>query len=515
MLRITLLSTLIALSAGAAFAQEVKTDGGLLAGSMAGDVRVYKGIPYAAPPVGKLRWRPPQPAAAWQGVRDATKFSPACPQARSADNAPEASQSEDCLCLNVYTAAKTARERRPVMVWIHGGSLANGSGSLYDGAALARKGVIVVTINYRLNVFGFLAHPALSAESAHKSSGNVGLLDQIAALEWVRRNIAAFGGDANNVTIFGESAGSWSVNLLLATPLSKGLFHRAIGESGGEFEPNPHLSKSMPGQESAEAIGARVLARLGCGQAADPLACAREKKTEDVLAAIANGFRAQPCVDGWFLPAEVHAIFAARKQHPVPVIVGFNADEGAQFAARMTPATAEEYTLAIRRQFGAFADEYLKLYPAGSRDVMLDSAARRFRDERHTWKMLTWARMMEPMKSGVWLYYFTQVAPDSRFGAHHAAEIIYVFDNLHRRQAAWTEADKRVAHAMSSYWVNFAKTGDPNGAGLLHWPRYETKRDPYLEFGPEIKSKTGLHPAAFAFWDKYFTAQRAQRQEAQ
>lgn len=522
MFRIFFLAPLIALSAQAAFAQQVKVDGGLLSGATDGDVRVYKGIPYAAPPVGKLRWQVPQPVIAWPGARAATKFSPACPQARSADNTPETSQSEDCLCLNVYTAAQAGNEKRPVMVWIHGGGLANGAGSRYDGASLARKGVVVVTINYRLNVFGFLAHPALSAESPHQSSGNFGLLDQIAALQWVKRNIAAFGGDPGKVTIFGESSGAWSVNLLMATPLSQGLFHRAIGESGGEFEPNPHLNKSYPGQESSESIGQRVFARIGCDKAADPLGCAREKKTEDVQAAIANGFRSQPNVDGWFLPDEVYAIFAARKQHDVPVIAGFNADEGAQFAERIIPAstTAESYAQNIRQQFGEFADEYLKLYPAGSRAVMLDSAARRFRDERHTWKMLTWARMMAPMKSPVWLYYFTQVAPDSRFGAHHGAEIIYAFDNLQRRPAAWTAEDRRVAQTMSAYWVNFARTGDPNGVGqdkvtMPRWPRYETKLDQYLEFGKSIAIKQGLHPAAAAFWDKYFAAQRARRKARQ
>lgn len=508
------LSILSSLSFAQRALDPIKVDGGQVSGEIVGeakDVRVYKGIPYAAPPVGRLRWQAPQSVSAWQGVRDATKFSPACPQARNADNAPEPNQSEDCLCLNVYTAAKAAAEKRPVMFWVHGGGLANGAGSLYDGASLARKGVVVVTINYRLNVFGYLAHPAMSAESPHKSSGNFGILDQIAALQWVKRNIAAFGGDPNNVTIFGESSGSWSVNLLMATPLSKGLFHRAIGESGGEFEPNPHLNKPMPGQESSEAIGQRVFARISCDKAGAPLDCAREKKTEEVQAAIANGFRSQPNVDGWFLPDEVYAIFAARKQHDVPVIVGFNADEGGQFAERMIPANADVYAQNIRQQFGEFADDYLKLYPAGSREVMRDSAARRFRDERHTWKMLTWARMMQPMKSPVWLYYFTQIPPDSRFGAHHAAEIIYVFDNLSRRQAAWTEEDRNVAKTMSAYWVNFAKTGDPNGAGLLQWPRYETKSDRHIEFGKTIAVKEGLHKEAFEFWDKYFAAQRARR----
>lgn len=503
-----------ALAAG--FPEVVKVDGGELRGAIQDGIGSFRGIPYAAPPVGGLRWRAPRRAPAWAGVREALRYGSSCLQGRSPD-AARGTQSEDCLYLNVWTGAAAPGERRPVMVWIHGGGLQNGSGSgaSYEGSALAAQGVVVVTINYRLNVFGFLGHAQMSAEDEHGSSGNFGFLDQIAALEWVRRNIGAFGGDSANITIFGESSGSWSVNALMASPLARGLFHRAIGESGGLLEPNPHLKTSFPGADSAERIGERFFAAIG----AESLAAARAKPAAEVLAAAFTEqgtprFRFSPSVDGWFWPDEVFALYAAAKHHDVPLLLGFNADEGAQFAERPAAVSAEAWEEAAKRQFGELAAGYLKLYPGATPEQRLDSAARRFRDERHLWKMRTWAAAMAGRKSKAYLYYFSRIPPgpdSARLRAHHAAEIPYVFANLARLNRPWTETDRRVSAAMSAAWVRFARTGDPNGGDLPRWRPYDHQSSPYLEFGDTIVPGGNLHPEAFSFWDRYFATQRARR----
>ena len=312
----------------------VETAQGNVDGVLVDGIRSYKGIPFAAPPVGDRRWRPPQPVEAWgQRTLRAHSFGPECMQtpygAGSFFGGPPAPTAEDCLYLNVWTGADDASERRPVMVWIHGGALTRGSGStgIYDGTALAEKGAVVVTINYRLGPFGYLAHPLLSAESEHGSSGNYGVLDQVAALEWVRDNIAGFGGDPERVTIFGESAGSWSVNTLMATPLAAGLFHGAIGQSGGRFGPMMRLSEAPEGGRSAEEIGAAFLGALG----AETLDDMRRLSAASVLAGLetpaGRGFRTAENVDGWVLPTDVTTAFAEGTHNNVPVLVGFNADE--------------------------------------------------------------------------------------------------------------------------------------------------------------------------------------------
>ncbi len=351
----------------------VQIDTGMISGQRTGadgKVRAYKGIPFAAPPVGKLRWRPPQPPASWQDLRECTQFSPICPQAPYPAGsvyamAPQP-QSEDCLYLNVWTGAEGAAEKRPVMVWIHGGALTRGAASIpvYDGEALARKGVVLVTINYRLGPFGYLAHPALSSESEQGSSGNYGVLDQIAALRWVQRNIAALGGDPDRVTIFGESAGSWSVCSLVATPLAKGLFQRAIGESGGCFAPMQFLKEAKNGCPPAEKMGESLAAGLGVEAADNPLAAMREKSTEEVLKAAAKDLslaRAKANVDGWVFPQEIVEIYATGRQNRVPVLLGSNADEGTTLAAAAAPATVDAFAASAKRKYGALADRFRNL----------------------------------------------------------------------------------------------------------------------------------------------------------
>lgn len=485
----------------------VRTANGQVSGvaSEGQSIHVYKGIPYAAPPVGELRWQPPQPAAAWEGAREASKFSDACEQAPYPKGSlyyrPPEPMSEDCLYLNIWTGAQSSKERRPVMVWIHGGALTRGSGAVevYNGAALAKKGVVLVTINYRLGIFGFFAHPALTAESNHHSSGNYGLLDQIAALEWVRKNIAGFGGDPKRVTIFGESAGSWSVNYLAASPLAHGLFQRAIGESGGGFSPQAKLA-------AAEAAGEKFAKSAS-------LADLRAKPAEELLQS--SGFYSfPPSIDGWFLPQDVDAIYAAGKQNDVPLLIGSNADEAKSLAPWSgTPASFEAEQ---KKRFGDMADRFFQLYPAHTQAEAEASHYASFRDFLFGWEMRTWARMAtQTGKSPAYLYYFRHAPPgplSEKYGAYHAAEIAYVFDNLTELpHEPWEDADRKLADVLSSYWVNFARTGNPNGAGLPRWPVYREKTDRALEIGDTVATVETPHKAELDFLDRYFARERASK----
>ncbi|HEV3022077.1 MAG TPA: carboxylesterase/lipase family protein, partial [Pirellulales bacterium] len=502
-----------------------KTETGVVAGKRVGDdgsIRAYKGIPFAAAPIGKLRWQPPQPAERWEGVRTCDEFSDICPQlpypAGSMYAMTPQPQSEDCLFLNVWTGAKEADEKRPVMVWIHGGALTRGAGSIpyYDGAALARKGVVLVTINYRLGPFGYFAHPALTRESPHASSGNYGVLDQIAALAWVQRNIAAFGGDPSRVTIFGESAGSWSVCALVATPLAKGLFQRAIGESGGCFAPMQYLKEARNGQPPAEKLGEELAAALGCDQAADPLAALRGKTADELLAAVAkrpSAPRTRAIVDGWVFPEEIADIYAAGRQNAVPVIVGSNADEGTSLAGALVPSGMETFMAATKRKYGDLAERFLKIYPVTSESDVRDSFLHAFRDEIFTWEMRTWARMMRKANLTAYQYFFSRVPPRpdaQKYGAYHAAEIVYVFNNLGKTPYRAEAVDETLADAMSSCWVRFAATGDPNGGGLPKWEPYEPTKEPYLEFGNAIQPRHALLKSECDFYDEYFAKKRSE-----
>ena len=501
---ITLFAALLPLSA--AITEPVHVADGLVSGvgGSDSDVRVFKGIPFAAPPVGELRWRGPKAPQHWEGVRTADKFSDTCVQRRAPNAATERPMSEDCLYLNVYTAAKSAKDHRPVMVWIHGGALVTGAGSLYDGEALAKKGVVVVTVNYRLGVFGFYANPELTKESDRNSSGNYGLLDQIAALEWVQKNIAAFGGDPKRVTIFGESAGSWSVNYLVATPLAHGLFQRAIGESGAEFAPARKLAAmEQAGVKFGQSIGA------------DSLAALRAKSADELQKA--TGFQTAANVDGWLLPQDVYTIFSQGKQNDVPVLIGSNADEGTMFTPPTVKAAVLRETAAKR--FGPDADAFLKLYPFNTDEEAWAAQAASMRDQVFGWEMRTWARMQTKTgKSKAYMYFFSRVPPGQNRakGAYHGSEIAYVFGNLEVAPFAvsaggprpWQDIDRKLADTMSSYWVNFATTGDPNGKGLPKWPVYHAKDDMLMSFGDSIEVKPVPNKAALDFLDGYFDRQR-------
>ncbi len=451
------------------------------------EVRVFKGIPFAAPPIADLRWRAPQPAAHWDGVRKADEFGAICMQA-SGGRDPAPKMSEDCLYLNVWTAAKSAADRRPVMVWLHPGGYTSGSGSSpgYDGEALAKKGVVLVTINYRLGIFGFFSHPELTKESDRRASGNYAFMDQVAALQWVQKNIAAFGGDSKRVTVFGDSAGAASLSNLVGSPQARGLFQRAIAESGAwlglSVNPMRKLADAeQAGVKTAETLGAKSLAEL------------RAKPAEEVLKAGRGG---GPVIDGWFLPEDVGTVFEAGKQIDVPILVGSNKDEGTFF---IQPAGADRFLEQTRRRFGDLADTFLKLYPAGTDEEANASQLAAFRDELG-WVMRNWARLQTKTgKSKAYLYYFTHEPPTAQAsprggrgtGATHGAEAQYVFENLLGNRP-WTGLDRQLADTISSYWVNFATYGDPNGKDLPRWPAYDEKKSDRpmvlgdkIELGPE------------------------------
>ncbi|MCU1382291.1 MAG: hypothetical protein JWL71_988 [Acidobacteria bacterium] len=490
--------------AHAAGPETVTIDAGQIAGAIADGVRVYKGIPFAAPPVGDLRWKPPQPVVAWTGVKPATRFGAQCMQQPYPAGSPYAMEpapmSEDCLYLNVWSTA-AATDSRPVMVWIHGGAWTRGSGAtpVYDGAALAKKGVVVVTTNYRLGPFGFLAHPELTKESADHASGNYAILDHVAALQWVQKNIAAFGGNPANVTIFGESAGSWSVNVLQATPLAKGLFHRAIGESGAQFARNPRLA-------DAEKGGVALAAAVG----ADSLAALRAVPAETIAAV--ESFRAGANVDGWVLPDEVRAIFAQKKQNDVPVLIGSNANEWTTLSSpAQFPKTLEDFHRRVEAQFPGMAKELDAVYAVKGAVDIPEAMLGLGRDQTFTLGMRTWARMVTAGGRKAFLYQFTRVppGPNPQLGAYHAAEIAYVFNNIGARPSA-TLLDKQLGDQMSSYWVNFATTGDPNGTGLPAWTPYDQETEPYLEFGDTVQPRHHLLKAQLDFLEQ---AERLRRHD--
>ena len=482
---------------------QVRTQSGLVEGASSayGKVRVFKGIPFAEPPVGKLRWQAPQPVASWQGVHKATEFGARCMQAPIYSDMifRDPGPSEDCLYLNVWTPAESANEDLPVMVWIYGGGFGAGASSepRQDGSKLAEKGVVVVSMNYRLGVFGFLAHPELTRESPQHASGNYGLLDQAAALDWVHKNIAAFGGNPEGITIFGESAGSISVSAQMASPLSKNLIKRAIGESGSMFMLTfPTLSLDageQQGSRFATAVGAADLAALRAMPAQKLLDSAQQQRSK---------FRFWPIVDGYFFPEDPKQIYAAGKQAHTALLAGWNTDEqaAAGFFTKDQPQTIENYRARMKALYGDHADEILKLYPAANANDIHDSAGALAGDRFIAYSTWKWIELQSQTgDSSVYRYHFEQAPPQpagkpSR-GAYHSADIEYVFETLDSKNYPWTEADRKLSDMISSYWTNFAKHGDPNGAGLPQWPRYAQK-DGYRLM--HLVEDTGQQPHAAA-----------------
>jgi para-nitrobenzyl esterase len=538
-----LLAMAICLSAmppSARGADRVKTANGVVESTAppVNGVRSFKGIPFAAPPVGILRWREPQPVKNWTGVRNADQFAAHCMQVtRPTDDYwfRGKDMSEDCLYLNVWTPAKSGREKLPVLVYIYGGGFSNGAGCepRYDGAGMAQHGIVAVTLNYRLNIFGFFTHPDLTKESPHHASGNYGFLDQVAALEWVRKNIAAFGGDPNRVTIAGESAGSISVSALMASPLSKNLIAGAIGESGALIATLPPRALDL-----AEQDGTKFAANAG----ATSLEALRGMSAEQIQAAVARtqGARFSTVLDGYFLPKTLPEIFAAGAQAKVPLLAGSNSEEqGARSVLQQADPTPENLYAAIRRLYPEHPDDMLKAYQVSTPDEVLDAAAdlasQRF-IAYGTWK---WTELQ--MKTGgkpVYRYFYTRVRP--RFlgnpgqaqtaaapaapvtppaaapgqaaagrgapggrggftpapprGAAHSAEIQYAMGNLPLDpRYAWTPDDAKVSQTMQAYFVNFIKTGNPNGPGLPQWPAYSPTTN-YSRMQIDVESKAAPEP---------------------
>jgi para-nitrobenzyl esterase len=453
-----------------ALADTVKTRNGTVQGTTeASGIRAYRGIPFAAPPAGDLRWKPPQPVKNWSGVRPADKFGAQCMQRRVfSDMVFRASgMSEDCLYLNVWTPAKSNNERLPVLVYFFGGGYTAGDGSepRYDGEAMARKGVVALTVNYRLNVFGFFAHPELTKESPQHASGNYGLLDSWAALRWVQDNIAAFGGDPRKVTIAGESAGSISVSALMASPLSKGLIAGAIGESGAMIEP------TLPPLPLAE--GEKNGLTFATGIDAPSLAALRALPAEKLLEATAKqGIpRFAPTVDGYFLPKLPVEIFAAREQARVPLLAGWNSEESSSRAV-LGPAepTPENYANALKKLYNDRADQALKLYPGSTLEEVQQSATALAGDRFIAYSTWKWIELHGQGSNSVYRYFYSRPRPGAR-GASHSAEIEYAMGNLAGNKVfAWTPDDDKVSETMQGYFANFVKTGDPNGSGLPGWP---------------------------------------------
>jgi len=467
----------------------------------------FKGIPFAAPPVGDRRWKAPQPVEPWEGTLECVAFGPSPVQAAPAPFMfwseefliPQEPIEEDCLYLNVWTKAETIADKLPVLVYIYGGGFRSGGAgcAIYDGSAMAQKGVIFVSFNYRVGVFGFLAHPELSAESGYGSSGNYAMLDMIAALEWVKQNIDRFGGDPDNVTIAGQSAGSFAVNYLTVSPLAKGLFHKAIAQSGAAFVTSP----LRPGISLEEAEQAGVAFGEGLGAAS--IAELRSLPADSILKA--RGGMSSPFADGYVIPESVMDAYKNGHQNDVSVIAGWNGDD------RVMPRTlpADKFQEQVEGRFGDLAEEFLAVYPAGNEEEATRSQYDMSRDETFGIQAYTWAKTQSAQgKSPIFLYNFNRNlpahSPETQFGAFHSSEIVYAYDNLHTLDRPWEDIDQEIADQMSSYWVNFARTGNPNGTGLSRWDPYSTQQEAAMLFDTITGQQRIPNLDQLGFWEAYF-----------
>ncbi|MBL8551249.1 MAG: carboxylesterase family protein [Hyphomonadaceae bacterium] len=500
----------------------VEVSGGAVRGVIDGDLAVYKGIPFAAPPVGDLRWRAPQPAPSWTGARDARAFAPPCIQTlRSGVPLPagQPPMSEDCLYLNIWAPAHAPDAPLPVMVWIHGGGFEYGAASVptYNGEHLAHRGVIVVSIAYRLGALGFLAHPKLSRESGH-GSGNYGLEDMIAALHWVRDNITAFGGDPANVTIFGESAGAIAVGMLAASPPARGLFHRAISQSGASMGPARRTSDEQDVNMSlltdAERAGEQVFADLGVADLAAARALPASQVVEARLRYWKNFNLFWPNFDGYILPGDQYELYTAGRQNDTPVLIGSNSDEGALMLR--TPVSPAEFERYVRGGYGDYAAAFLAAYPHADAADAFRAAKDIRRDGFFGWPTWAWARLQSRTGQGkVYAYYFDHTLPappSSRFhggeGAIHAADIPYVFGTLDPNWAL-TDTDRALSNLFMSYWVNFARTGDPNGPGLPLWPAFTESDQRMMQLDDNPRAVPTPNLAQIQVFETYYAAKRA------
>jgi para-nitrobenzyl esterase len=506
----------------ATFSQTVHIDTGTVSGMPRSNsgVTAFEGIPFAAPPIGELRWKPPVPPAKLSGVLNADRFGPSCMQvirhesaggkAFSSDSRVPNETSEDCLFLNVWTPAKSAADRLPVMVWIYGGGFQVGSGAvpIYNGEGLASKGVVVVSMNYRLGIFGFLALPELDKESLHGVSGNYGTLDQIAALQWVDRNIAAFGGDHKRVTIFGQSAGGGSVQFLTLSPLAKGLFQRAISENGTLFQYDPYLQERSPiaykTRDNAEPDNWGYLRGAGVESQQQLRAMSAAQLSALPPAPFPPAFFS-PIVDGWVLPQGFAETYARGTQIDVPFMAGWTSSYYPQLKI-----TVAEYRKWAGQRFGAMAAEFLALYPVSTDEEAAQAIEESARDSYRA-SIYLWAQIRQkngPFKT--YLYYFNHALPGpdkARLGATAGSEIPYVLDSLARSGRTFVKEDYALADMMTSYWVNFAANGDPNGKGLPVWPAFHSGAIVMMQLGDNSGQIPVATKARVEFYQRYFATQ--------
>ena len=503
----------------ASFPQIVQVDNGPVKGVLNGKLAVtsFKGIPFAAPPVGELRWKAPMPAAKWTETMNADHFGNSCRQvtrhgasggrAFSSESKVPNETSEDCLYLNVWTPAKNAGDKLPVMVWIYGGGFQVGSGAvpIYDGEGLASKGVVVVSFNYRLGIFGFLTHPDLDKESPHGVSGNYGTLDQIAALQWVTRNIGAFGGDPERVTIFGQSAGGGSVQFLSLSPLAKGLFQRAISENGTLSPDDPFLQERSPSAnktlKQAESDDLDYLRKAGVGS----LQQLRSMTTAQIealpLAPFPPAFFC-PTIDGWVLPEGFAETYAHGTQNDVPFMVGWTSSYYPQL--KITVAQFQRWA---QQRYGALSTEFLALYPASTDEQAAQAVEQAARDSYRT-SIFLWAEARQK-NFKTYLYYFNHPLPGPdavRLGATAGSEIPYVLDSLSKSSRPFVNDDYALADTMTSYWGNFGATADPNGKDLAQWPAFSPNQKVVMQLGDNDGPIPVATDARFEFFKRYFAS---------
>ncbi|MBN2772841.1 MAG: carboxylesterase family protein [Prolixibacteraceae bacterium] len=497
-------------------AQTVRVENGLIKGTTEDGITSFKGIPFAEPPIGELRWKPPQPVKNWEGVLEANKFAPASMQPNLAVlGYLNYGMSEDCLYLNIWKPENSPEKKLPVLVWIHGGGFIVGSTSqaITTGEQLAKKDIVVVSIAYRLGKLGFLAHPELSAESENHTSGNYGFLDQIAALKWIQKNIEAFDGDPDNITIFGESAGGQSVSVLCASPLAKNLFHKAICMSGGAFMPAGLKNDfdSFKYLEDAESDGLKYTKSLGTNSLAD----LRNLDPQKFVGTLNDSTAGILVVDGYVIPDELYSLYDKGIYNDVPVIIGNTSGEGYLFILTANDSEYEKNTL---KHYGPNANKILELYPAGDKETTRKSMSELFRDTYFGWQTYIWATLQTKTGiSPVYAYYFNQSQPASAVtmlvksqDAYHGSDCVYVFDHLDQDpNFKYSDDDKNLSKAMVDYWVNFARYGNPNGEGLPQWPAFNTENQKVMIFNSNYSSGIFPNLDGIKTIDKYYIWKRS------
>ncbi|NJB70191.1 para-nitrobenzyl esterase [Saonia flava] len=486
----------------------VETNSGKVEGVLLQEnIKVFKGIPYAEPPINELRWKAPIPKKPWKDIKKCYEFGASPMQAKPTPFMfwpkeyliPEAPISEDCLYLNVWTKSIKKEVKKPVLVYIYGGGFRSGGSGcpIYDGTSTAKKDVVFVSINYRVGVFGFMAHPELTAESKNKSSGNYALLDMIAALKWVKGNISAFGGDPNNVTIAGQSAGAFAVNYLTTSPLAKGLFHKAIAESGGSFRTQPNRPKQN--LASAETTGLEYANELKVNSLKE----LRKMSAEELLAQ--SGGTSWPVIDGYIIPKSIYNTYKEGIQNDVPMLMGWNKDDLVGSGNR----SSADYKAWMISRFGGMADTFLEQYPGDSDKEASIAQKHLGRDETFGLQVYTWAGMQSTTGSSkVYLYNFNRNLPfydeSTNFGAFHSSEIVYAYDNLNTSDRPWEKIDYKIANTMSTYWTNFVKYGNPNGKNLPIWNAYNSINNKVVIIDKRIETKQLPDLGKMKVWDSYY-----------